>query len=560
MLGIKKELKNVISCALFELYSYKYNDEIEIEKPKNINFGDFSSNIAMKLAKILKKSPMEIAKDINLIIKSDFIKKTEIINPGFLNFYINEENLLNNLLQLNVDEKINIGKKESIMIDFGSPNVAKPLHLGNFRGLIIGDSLSRILDYCGQDVLKDNFLGDWGTQFGKLILAFKKWGNKNQIVSNPTKELVNLYSKFHNESEKNPNLSKEAAEEFRKLEQDKNDENKKIWSWIIDISKEEFNSFLKCIKVQYDVTRGEHFYEYLITDVLKIIKDKNIAKKGDGNSLVVFFDDNTPNMIIKKSDGATLYQTRDLAKILFYNMVEKKDKLIYVVGADQKLHFDQIFKISKLIGFESKNIHVSHGMLRLPEGKMSTRRGVSVSLNEAIEKSISIAKSKIKNINDFTADEIEEISKQVGIGALKFSSVSQNTNSDIEFSWDKILDFNGFSSVFIQYTAVRCVSVLKKSDFIDLDKIKLDRDLIEYELIKKILDFKDVVLYSKNLLKTHYLAHYLFELSSEYNSFYSNNKILKSNNESLRLLITKKVFEVLKKGMFLLGIEIPKKL
>jgi arginyl-tRNA synthetase len=512
------------------------------------------------------KNPREVAEEIiGNIPKNTVIEKAEIAGPGFINITLLPEFVASELLNFDPVQKLQNPSPKKTMLDFGSPNIAKPLHFGNLRSIIIGESLSRVLRHAGHEVVTDNFIGDWGTQFGKLIVAIRKWGNRDLIDQNPIEELVKLYRRFHEEAEKDPDLEKQGAEEFRKMEQEKDPENTRLWKWIVEESIKDFSKVTQRMDAHYEVIRGESFYESYLPEVIEKLEKSGVATREEGGALVVHFPEETKlsSLIFQKTDGATLYQTRDIAKIFFY-LSQGFEKMVYVVGNDQVLHFQQVFKTAHLLGLSGEFHHVRFGMVRLPEGKMSARSGRVVEidevLNEAKNRSLEILR---QHNSEFSGKELDELAEIIAMGALKFNDLSQNRRTDITFDWDKMLSFEGFSAPFLQYSAVRCASILRKAGELHMtnDKLQIGHKA-ELSLAKKILGFPAVVLESADSLEPHHLAKYLFELAGEYNSFYANCPVLKAEGEEkkTRLFLTQKTGDTLKQGLYLLGIKTPEKM
>ncbi len=560
---IEKNIKKILADATQKA---GYTENIILENPRQKDYGDYACPIAMKIGKKEGENPREIAEKIlKNIPKNPYIKTITIAGPGFLNIFIAPEIVAKQIQSYEPLLPIQTNQPKKIMVEFGNPNIAKPLHFGHFRGLIIGESLARILRFTGNDVLTDNFIGNWGTQFGKLIVAIRKWGDREKIDKNPTEELVRLYRKFHDEGEKYPELEKEGAEEFRKMEQDRDKENFELWEWIVSESMKDFHRIANRLDAHFDVIRGEAFYEKMLPDVLQKLEKSGIATREKEGALVVHFSEEKkiPTMIFQKTDGATLYQTRDLAKIIFYDG-ENFDEMIYIVATDQSLHFRQVFETAKLLGYTGTYIHVNHGMVRLPEGKMSTRAGRSIGLDEVLDEAKQRSLDILTEHNtEFVGKEKEDLAEIIAMGALKFNDLSQNRRTNITFDWKKMLSFEGFSAPFLQYSAVRCASILRKAKPLQISSSMINiTQPEEITLAKKILGFQAAILESANTLEPHHLAKYLFELAGEYNSFYANCPVLKAEDTEkiTRLFLTKKTSETLQQGLFLLGIKTPEKM
>ena len=443
-----KDFKLIVSEALKNQIEDLSLEEIVslIEIPPNKEMGDYAFP-CFKLAKVYKKSPNMIAEDLSQQINTtDEISK--VVNlGGYVNFFINKSSLAKTVIEnvLTQKEKYghsNLGEGKTVVIDFSSPNIAKPFHIGHIRTTVIGNALHKIYSSQGYKTERINHLGDYGTQFGKLIVAFKNWGNKEEVEKEPIKELLKLYVKFHDEAEKDPSLEDKAREYFTKLENN-DKEAKELWQWFRDESLKEFERVYKLLDIQFDSYAGESFYSDKMDRVINIIKDKGILKESQGTNIVDLEEFNMPPALITKNDGSTLYMTRDLAAALYRKETYDFEKCIYVVGSQQSLHFEQLFKVLEFVGFEwAKDlIHVPFGMVSLEEGTMSTRKGRVVFLedvlNQAIEKTIETILSK----NPDGAKNVDEISKQVGVGADLFQELSNSRIKDYTFSWDKTLNF-----------------------------------------------------------------------------------------------------------------------
>lgn len=541
------------------------DDAFELEKPKHEGHGDYACSVAMKLAKKAGENPREVAQQIiDAIPENDSIETIEIAGPGFLNITLKKKAVAEALKNFDAEKQLANENPKKIEVEFGNPNIAKPLHFGHFRGLIIGESLARLLRFTGNEVLTDNFIGDWGTQFGKLIVAIRKWGDKAEIDKNPTKELVRLYRKFHDEM--TPELEAAGAEEFRKMEVERDEENFELWRWIVKESMNDFYAVANRLDAHFDVVRGESFYEEMLPNVLKKLEESGVALREKEGALVVQFPEEKklPNMIFQKTDGATLYQTRDLAKIIFYDN-EGFDEMIYVVGNEQSLHFRQLFETARSLGYTGKWTHVGHGLVKAKEGgKMSSRSGSGVGLDEVLDeaykKSLEILEG---HSSEIVGGEREKLAEDIAMAAMKFNDLSQNRTTDITFDWEKMLSFTGFSAPFLQYSAVRCASILRKSgETVETQYLASLQHETEQKLAKKILDFANAVQASAIKLEPHHLAKYLFELAGDFNSFYAACPILNAeeSEKNTRLFLTKKTGKTLKQGLYLLGIKTPERM
>ncbi len=533
-------------------------EKIILETPKIAEHGDIATPIALGIAKKTGGNPREIAEKIRENIpKNDLFSSVEIAGAGFLNFIFSESAIAEEVSKMNPKNPPKKKSPKKIVIDFSHPNIAKPLHFGHFRSTVIGDSLVRILRFCGNEVIADNFLGNWGTNFGKLIVALEKWGDAEKIAKRPMEELVRLYQQFYQESEKNPELETEAAKVFHQLEVGGDAEIFEKWKWIVSVSLAELQKFYDRLGVQFDEIRGEQFYEQFLKSTLQILgKSENAVRENEG-ALVMHFDNNEklPNMIFQKSDGATLYQTRDLARILFYEK-EQCNALLYVVSSEQGLHFRQVFLTAKQLGVKTEFSHVSFGLVLGTDGKkFSTRRGNGIGLDEVLDEAEEKTREKIAEHDGEITDELVRI---IALGALKWNDLSQNRMTNIVFDWKKMLDMTGFSGPFVQYSAVRIKSIFRKSgqNFVIPENLEF-LDKTEIVLAKRILGFFPAVEKSAHEKMPHFLAQYLFDLAGDFNGMYAKCPI--SGNPT-RLLLTAKTGEILEIGLHLLGIETPEKM
>ncbi len=564
---LEKKLTELSEALTTTLVKLKFPEkEIHFEYPKEESHGDYATNIAFQLSKELGSSPLEIAeKIVKIFPKIPGIEYIQVAAPGFINFSLSEEYITDALKNFNAQKKIDSGKEIKICIDSSHPNIAKPLHFGHLRSTILGESLARIFRYTGGEVLQDNFLGDWGTQFGKLVVAIHKWGDRESIDKNPIKELTKLYQKFHKEVEDDPELEKQGAEEFRKMEIDRDEENLTLWKWIVDESMKEVQVFYDLMDAHFDCIRGESFWEPRQAETLKLMQEKKVSTEGEGGALVVHFPEKTklPTMIYRRSDGATLYQTRDLTRILYYDK-EGYTVLSHIVANDQFMHFKRVFETAKMLGVTAKCEHIDFGLVRLPEGKLSTRKGVTINLMEIFDE----AKKRVRTSldergTDFSEEEKNELVKMIAIGAIKFNDLSQNRTTDITFDWERMLSFEGFSAPFLQYAYARARSILRKKEAQEQSSqnFKITHPA-ERRLAKTILDFHQNVLLAAEKRMPHFIAEYVYELASTFNNFYGECPILQAGEDerNSRLFLTTQMCETLQQGLFLLGIGVPEKM
>ena len=570
---ISKKISSLIKESIEELQREKKLipfeiPKIQVERPEEKSFGDYSTNIAMLLAKILEKNPIEVANLLATKLDSQISKlfeAIEVIKPGFINFFLLKKIWTTELKEiLKEKEKYGsskIGKGKTIVIDYSAPNIAKPFSIGHLRSTIIGQVIYNLYKFSGYKVIGDNHIGDWGTQFGKLIFAIKNWGDKKKISQNPIKELQNLYVNFHKEAELKPELEEEARKWFKKLE-DGDKEAREIWKKCVKWSLDEFDQVYKLLGVKIDLTLGESFYQPMLKDVIKEAVSKGIAKKSQGAIIISFPNEALPPLMIQKSDGATLYSTRDLATIKYRREKFKPFKIIYEVGADQILYLKQLFWAAELLGWGKRNdyFHVAHGMMRLPTGgKMRTRKGEIILLEEVFKEAVKRAKEIVEKKNpDLNQKEKDKIAKIIGIGAVKYNDLSHHYSNDIIFDWEKILNLEGNSGPYLEYTYARARSILRKS------KIKESKDFKESELkeekeievLKLLSQFPEVIERAVKSYSPNLLSNFLFELAKDFNAFYESLSVLNAENEESRLALVSGVCQVLKNGLNLLGIEV----
>jgi arginyl-tRNA synthetase len=542
-------------------FSVEYKDIAE--------FGDCSSNVAFSLAKIFGQPPKEIAESIKAITEAELptiIKKIEIAGAGFLNFYFTEEYFSASLKNLSSLSKKDFsdGKKKEIIVEYSSPNVAKPMHVGLLRNTILGNALANLYEFTGQKVVRWNHLGDWGTQFGKLIVAYKKWGQKSEIEKNPVNQLLALYVKFHKETEADPELDKEAQEEFKKLENgDK--ENKKLLNWFLNVSLKEFHRIYKLLGIKFDKEIGESFYAPMTDEVIKELKEMKLLEQSEGAWIVRLDAFNLPPALIQKSDGATLYLTREIASMKYRLSKIKPEKILYVVGNEQSLHFQQLFAISRLMGFQPGLFeHVKYELILGPDGKkLSTREGTAVTAQEIIDEIVKASKKIVdEKRTDIEAKEREHIAQAIGLNSLKYFMLRDGRMTDIVFDIKSILALNGNSAPYLNYAYARLSKILSKAGRIK----KADTSLVEpkdISLIKKLLEFDDVLSRAKTESAPNYICEYIFDLANKSSGYYESTPILTDENsgrKNARLLLIKEINHVMKMGLDILGIETPERI
>jgi len=548
--------------------------ESEIDHPKEESHGDYATNVALKIGKILKKNPMEIGKSIKsevLGLKPDLFEKIEVVKPGFINFFLSKEFLMNSASQiLEKKERYGSGKqKKTVVIDYSSPNIAKPFGVGHLRSTIIGQALYNIYKFWGWQCIGDNHLGDWGTQFGKMIVAIRKWVKEENIKDLSIAELEELYVRFHKETESHPEMEEEARTWFKKLE-DKNKEAETIWRACVDISLKEFNKIYELLDVKIDNALGESFYQGKMKPIIEEAIKKKIAFESEGALIIKYPQKELPPAMILKSDGATTYLTRDLATVKYRLEHWKPDLIIYEVGVEQTLHFKQLFEAVELLGWVKKEkfFHVTHGLYRTKTGKFSTRKGETIHLESILKEAIERARKIIEESEtgkDLSGEEKEEIAKAVGIGAVKYNDLSQHYSKDIIFDWDKILNLKGNSSPYLQYTFARCMSIINKAEpEIDFERAKnINPNSEEKDILRTIYKFPEVVQESAEKFSPNLICNFAFDLAQKYNLFYQLHPVIKAETKELksfRLFLTTAVAQVLKNSLAILGISAPEKM
>ena len=566
MINFKNEVAKLIS----ELDNNLDRKEIMslIEVPPSYEMGDYAFP-CFKLAKVFRKAPNFIAEDIVCKIgENDYFDKIESKGP-YVNFFIDRTIFTETVLKEIKNKKENygssdIGKEKTVIVEYSSPNIAKPFHIGHIRTTIIGHALYRIYSFLGYDTVAIHHLGDYGTQFGKLIVAYKKWGDRTTVEKDPINELLKLYVKFHEEAEKEVNLDDEARRWFKKLE-DGDEEAFELWKWMRDISLREFNRVYDMLGIEFDSFTGESFYSDKMPKVVEDLQDKGLLIKSQGADIVDLEPFNMPPALIRKSDGSTLYITRDIAAAIYRKEHYDFYKNIYVVGSEQNLHFKQWRKIIDLMGYDWADdcIHVTFGMVSLEDGTLSTRKGKVVFLEDVFKKAVEKTRDIIEERNP-NLENKEEVAKQVGIGAIVFQELFNGRIKDYTFSWDKTLSFEGETGPYVQYAHARANSLLEKGNFLVEDEIDyslLKRDE-EIDIIRLLYDFPNVIIDSAEKNEPSFITRHIAEIAKSFNRFYHNCPIL-NEEESLRKSRLHLVYAtklVINTGLSLLGIEAPNKM
>ena len=568
MINLKEEIAKLISEQVADLTE----EEIRgmIETPQDQKMGDYAFP-CFRLAKVLRKAPPLIAKDIaDAIRDNDIFSDVQQVN-AYVNMFISKEEFVEEVVEevmAKGDEygRSNVGEGKPVIVEFSSPNIAKPFHIGHIRSTVIGNSINLLWDAMGYKVTRINHLGDYGTQFGKMIVAYRHWGNEEDVRREPIKTLLHYYTKFHEEAEKDPSLDDEARETFAKLEQGGKEETE-LWQWFRDESLKEFTRVYNMLGIEYDSYAGESFYSDKMPAVVQELKDKNLLVESNGAEIVDLEPYGLTPAPILKSDGSTLYITRDLACAKYRKATYDFYKNIYVVASQQNLHFQQLKKILELMGYEwSKDIiHVPFGLVSLEEGTMSTRHGRVVFLEDVLNRAIDETREIIKE-KGVATDNIEETAKQVGVGAVVFNELSNNRIKDYVFSWKQVLDFNGETGPYVQYTYARCASILRNAGDDAKDLSGFDPSYITgeaaYTLAKEIYALTDVIIEAGEKYEPSILTRHIVDMAQAFNKFYHDEHILTDDKEErkakLALVVAAKT--AIKNGLRLLGMEAPERM
>ena len=532
-----------------------------IEKPKDEAMGD-AAFPCFSLSKVLRKAPNMIAAELAEKITADDVVGEVKAVGGYLNFFFNKKLFVSEIAEKVLNEGENYGKcsegeGKTVVIDYSSPNIAKPFHIGHLFSTSVGNSLAKIYGFLGYKVERVNHLGDWGTQFGKVISAYKRWGDKAVVEKDPITELNKLYVKFHEEAEKDPALEDEGRREFHLLETG-DSENYNLWKWFRDVSLEEYKRVYERMGVGFDSYNGEAFYMDKMDGVIAELKEKDMLTLSEG-AYIVEFDDMPPSIVLKQ-DGSTIYTTRDLAAAEYRNKTYNFDKNIYVVGLPQSLHFKQIFAILEKLGkdYAKDCVHVGFGTVKFATGAMSTRSGNVVLLETVLSEAINKTAEIMKN-NGNAIDDIESASESVGIGAIFYTFLKNSREKDIIFDWDDILDFNGESGPYVQYSYARGKSVLRKAEIKDFNGASFEYDITpeEYSLCKLLSEFTDTIKAAAEKNEPFYITRYVTNVAKAFNKFYNTTPILKGeeNVQKARLLITEATTVCIKNALALLGIN-----
>ena len=572
MLNYREKISEVIAEVVPEMRAEEILPLIEV--PQDTKMGDYAFP-CFRLARVMRKSPKDIAADIASKVENiNVIDKIEAVN-AYVNIFLSKaamaESTLQSVLANKELEKGNKGRGKTVVIDFSSPNIAKAFHIGHIRSTVIGNSIYKIYDHQGYNVIRSNHLGDYGTQFGKMIVAYRRWGSEAEVEADPINVLLSYYTRFHVEREDDPTLDDDARKAFYDLEHG-DEEATRLWKWFSDLSLREFDRVYKLLGIEFDVYDGESFYSDMLQGQIDDLKKKGLLTKSEGANVVDLSDVDLPPVLITKSDGSSLYCTRDLATAVYRKKHFDFYRNLYVVGSQQILYFKQVFSVLKKMGYEWADdcVHIPFGMVSLEEGTMSTRYGRVVFLEDVLLKAIEKTKDIIKEKNPDAEDSfIDSVAREVGIGAVVFQELSNNKIKDYTFSWNKVLNFEGETGPYVQYTHARCASVMRKAgedickiaENIDFDSSYLDGDRI-YELIKLIHRLPDVMEEAGEKYEPSIITRHIIDLAQAYNRFYHDERILTDdkNEMTAKVAVTMATKKAIAVGLEMLGVKAPERM
>ena len=556
--------KNIIASRLKELVDLDI-EKIEslVEIPPKSDMGDFAFP-CFQLAKVMRKAPNMIATELAEGINKEGFEKVEALGP-YVNFFLEKSAFSKTVIEKVLAEGDNYGSgnegdNKNIVVEFSSPNIAKPFHVGHLFTTAIGNSLYKILKFDGYNPIRINHLGDWGTQFGKLISAYKRWGDEKALEEDAIKELLRIYVKFYYEAKENPELDDEGRMYFKRLE-DGCEEELALWNRFKDLSLKEFNKIYEILGVDFDSWAGESFYNDKMDDVVKFLEEKNILEESNGAKVVMLDEYNMPPCLVVKSDGASIYATRDLAAARYRKEHYNFDKCIYVVGKDQILHFKQVFKTLELAGQEwAKDcVHIPFGVVKFADKKLSTRKGDVVLLEDLLNGAVDNARELIEEKNPNLINK-EETAKKIGIGAIIFTYLKNTREKDITFNWKEMLSFEGETAPYVQYAYARANSIIKRAgnNLVEPDYSKLTTKE-EFELSKTLEEFHKVILTAIDKLEPSVVTRYAIDVAKAFNKFYNAHTVVNLEDEGLksaRVALIKAAAQVIKNALALIAVEV----
>ncbi|MDN7241306.1 arginine--tRNA ligase [Planococcus sp. N028] len=533
-----------------------------IEKPRFKEQGDLAFPCFL-LAKTMRKAPQKIAEELAAKIDHPLFEKV-IAEGSYVNCFLHKQTVSKRIIDAvlaagSAYGSHSFGKGQSIAIDLSSPNIAKPFSMGHLRSTVIGNSLAHIAEKCGYKAVRINHLGDWGTQFGKLIVAYQRWGSEEKVRQAPIKELLALYVKFHKEAEKDSSLNDEGRLWFKKLEEG-NEEAESLWKWFRDESLQEFSKIYELLGVEFDSIAGEAFYNSKMEEALEVLSAQNLLSSSQGAEVVDLEEHDLPPLLAKKSDGATLYATRDLAAAMYRQEQYHFSKAWYVVGFEQTLHFKQLFLVLGKMGYKwaDEMDHIPFGFVLKDGKKMSTRKGEIVLLEEVLNEAVQLAEGNIEAKNPSLANK-QQVAKMVGVGAVIFHDLKNDRQNNVEFSLEDMLRFEGTTGPYVQYTHARACSILRRSALeVGTESSAGLTDETSWAVAKLLMEFPNIIEKSFYQKEPSAIAKYVLELAQEFNKYYSQVKILADDSEQeSRLALVKAVTIVLAEGLRLLGVKAP---
>lgn len=564
-----KDYKEIISKKLEEKDIGLSSEEIYklIEIPPQEKMGDYSFP-CFQLAKTLRKNPALIATEMAKTLELEDFAETKNVGP-YINFFLDRKKFENEVINTIIEKKENfgksdIGKGKTAIVEFSSVNIAKPFHIGHIRSTVIGDALRNIHEFLGYNTIATNYIGDYGTQFGTMIAAYKLWGDDDKLKANPIQELLDLYVRYNTEASENEEMMDAAREEFKNLEEGE-EEATRLWSWFKEISFNEFDRVYNLLDIDFDNYKGEAYYSKYMPEILEELKEKNLLVESDGAQIIDLSDFDLPPSIIIKSNGSSAYITRDIATAINRKKEYNFDENLYVVATQQNLHFEQLWKILELMGYDLYKgcKHISFGMVSLKDQTLSTRKGQVVFLEDVLNKAIEKTREIMENRED-TVEDIDEVSRIVGIGAVKFQELYNNRIKDYVFDWNEVLNFEGESGPYVQYTYARAKSVLRKAGVgeikpIEIEKITNDE---EFSLVKKLAGFEDIVIKAKEKYEPSLVTRHLTDIAKSFNKFYNSAKIMVEDKKlkEERLALAYATAVVIKTALGLLGIKTVEKM
>jgi len=578
MANIQRSIEQIVGDWVAEIFRCAYPEALldpallGVAETSDESFGDYQCNAAMALAKTLKQAPRAIAEHVRQSIGKPpaFLDRIEVAGPGFINIFLSKAWLAEHAETLLADDRLGTpqpGEGKRVVFDYSSPNVAKPMHIGHIRSTVIGNALDRMHRFLGYDVLSDNHLGDWGTQFGLILLGYREYVDEDQLRDHPAEELERVYVKSYERSKSDPEWLGAARRELVKL-QSGDPECRALWQKCVQLSLGEFERIYSRLGIEFDMVRGESFYNERLPQVVEELKQKGLLEESEGAQVVFLDDERKEVCIVRKQDGGYNYTTTDLATVVSRIEEFDPDKIVYVTDERQQRHFRHFFEVCRRAGWDTDLVHVWFGLMRLPDATFSTREGNVIKLEQLLDMAEEKALELVSESSpDMPAAEKREVAAAVGIGAIKYTDLSQNPQSLVTFTWEKALSLEGNSAPYLQYAHARIASVgakyAERFPENDLDRYRIAiEDPIERRLALKLARFAGTVARAAELYRPNMLADYLYELSQLYSSFYQNLPFLRAEEgvRESRIRLCRLTARVLAKGLSLLGIKAPNRI